>query len=35
MASNPMLINNIKSEIPDKSVYMLPHSLVLRESTGD
>ena len=29
------LINNMKSEIPDKSIYMLPHSLVLRESTGD
>ena len=29
------LINNMKSETPDKSTYMLPHSLVLRESTGD
>ncbi len=29
------LIENMKSEIPDKSLYMLPHSLVLRESTGD
>ncbi len=29
------LIENMKSEIPDKSIYMLPHSLVLRESTGD
>ena len=29
------LISNMKSEIPDKSIYMLPHSLVLRESTGD
>lgn len=29
------LINNMKSNIPDKSVYLLPHSLVLRESTGD
>lgn len=29
------LIGNIKSDIPDKSVYLLPHSLVLRESTGD
>ncbi|MCM1055090.1 MAG: LacI family transcriptional regulator [Bacteroides sp.] len=29
------LIGNMKSEIPDKSIYMLPHSLVLRESTGD
>ena len=29
------LINNMRSGIPDKSVYMLPHSLVLRESTGD
>lgn len=29
------LIENMKSDIPDKSLYMLPHSLVLRESTGD
>lgn len=29
------LIENMKSDIPDKSIYMLPHSLVLRESTGD
>lgn len=29
------LIGNMKSEVPDKSTYMLPHSLVLRESTGD
>ncbi len=29
------LISNIKSDIPDKSTYMLPHSLILRESTGD
>lgn len=29
------LIGNMKSELPDKSIYMLPHSLVLRESTGD
>lgn len=29
------LIGNMRSSIPDKSVYLLPHSLVLRESTGD
>lgn len=29
------LISNMRSDIPDKSVYLLPHSLVLRESTGD
>lgn len=29
------LIGNMKSDIPDKSLYLLPHSLVLRESTGD
>ncbi len=29
------LIGNMKTDIPDKSVYLLPHSLVLRESTGD
>lgn len=29
------LISNIKSEEQDKSTYMLPHSLILRESTGD
>lgn len=29
------LIENMKSENPDKTTYMLPHSLVLRESTGD
>lgn len=29
------LIKNMKSEIPDKGLHMLPHSLVLRESTGD
>lgn len=29
------LIGNMRSAIPDKSVYLLPHSLVLRESTGD
>ncbi len=29
------LIENMKVEIPDKSLYMLPHSLVLRETTGD
>ena len=29
------LIENMKSDTPDTSVYMLPHSLILRESTGD
>ncbi len=29
------LIANMKSDTPDKSVYMLPHSLILRETTGD
>lgn len=29
------LIENMKTETPDKSLYMLPHSLVLRETTGD
>ena len=29
------LINNIKSDTPDCSTYMLPHSLILRASTGD
>lgn len=29
------LIGNMRSDIPDKSIYLLPHSLVLRESTGD
>ncbi len=29
------LISNIKTEAQDKSTYMLPHSLILRESTGD
>ncbi len=29
------LISNIKSDEPDNSTYMLPHSLILRESTGD
>ncbi len=29
------LIENMKAEIPDRSLYMLPHSLVLRETTGD
>lgn len=29
------LISNIKSENQDTSTYMLPHSLILRESTGD
>lgn len=29
------LIDNMKSAVPDKNLYMLPHSLVLRESTGD
>lgn len=29
------LIANMKSDVPDKSTYMLPHSLILRESTGD
>ena len=29
------LIENMKAEVPDKSLYMLPHSLVLRETTGD
>lgn len=29
------LIENMKAEIRDKSIYMLPHSLVLRETTGD
>lgn len=29
------LIANMKTDIPDKSTYMLPHSLILRESTGD
>jgi LacI family transcriptional regulator/LacI family repressor for deo operon, udp, cdd, tsx, nupC, and nupG len=29
------LISNMKSEVPDKSTYMLPHRLILRESTGD
>ena len=29
------LIENMKAETRDKSLYMLPHSLVLRETTGD
>lgn len=29
------LIANMKSDTPDRSTYMLPHSLILRESTGD
>lgn len=29
------LISNISSEVQDNSTYMLPHSLILRESTGD
>lgn len=29
------LIENMKAEVPDKSLYMLPHSLILRETTGD
>lgn len=29
------LIANMKTDTPDKSTYMLPHSLILRESTGD
>lgn len=29
------LIANMKTDDPDKSTYMLPHSLILRESTGD
>lgn len=29
------LVENMKSEKPDKKLYMLPHSLVLRETTGD
>lgn len=29
------LIENMKTDKPDKSLYMLPHSLILRETTGD
>lgn len=29
------LLANMKSDNPDRSTYMLPHSLILRESTGD
>lgn len=29
------LIENMKSKTPDRSLYMLPHSLILRETTGD
>ncbi|MGN0578108.1 MAG: LacI family DNA-binding transcriptional regulator [Ruminiclostridium sp.] len=29
------LIENMKAEVPDRSVYKLPHSLILRETTGD
>lgn len=29
------LIANMKSDNPDRATYMLPHSLILRESTGD
>ncbi|MCH5205146.1 MAG: LacI family DNA-binding transcriptional regulator [Oscillospiraceae bacterium] len=29
------LMSNISSELQDTSTYMLPHSLILRESTGD
>lgn len=29
------LIANMKSDAKDKTTYMLPHSLILRESTGD
>lgn len=29
------LIDNMKAENPDRSLYMLPHSLILRETTGD
>ena len=29
------LIENMKADKPDKSLYKLPHSLILRETTGD
>ena len=29
------LIDNMKTDKPDKSLYKLPHSLILRETTGD
>lgn len=29
------LIENMKKDVRDKSLYMLPHSLVLRDTTGD
>ena len=29
------LIENMKTDKPDKSLYKLPHSLILRETTGD
>ncbi len=29
------LISNIRNEVPDTGTYMLPHSLILRDSTGD
>ena len=29
------LIDNMKTDTPDTSTYMLPHSLILRETTGD
>ncbi|MCR4780836.1 MAG: LacI family DNA-binding transcriptional regulator [Ruminiclostridium sp.] len=29
------LIDNMKTDDPDRSLYMLPHSLILRETTGD
>ncbi len=29
------LLANMKSDMPDNSTYMLPHTLILRESTGD
>ncbi len=29
------LIENMKADVRDKSLYMLPHSLVLRDTTGD
>ena len=29
------LIENMKADVPDMSLYKLPHSLILRETTGD
>ena len=29
------LIENMKADKPDRSLYKLPHSLILRETTGD